>query len=60
MVLHSLSENHPVRLIDLEGEGVGGFEPAEWDRSRDLCKKIIAHVEPHELSGRWASLSRSR
>ena len=46
VVLHPLAEDQPVRLVDLEREGVGRVEAAERDRARHLGEEVVAHVRP--------------
>src|SRR6185436_13296037 len=43
VLLHSLAEDQPIRLVDLEGEGVGRVKAPEPDRLMDFGEEAIDH-----------------
>ena len=44
VVLHPRAQDQPVRLVDLERQGVVGVEAAERDRPRHLGEERLAHA----------------
>jgi drug/metabolite transporter (DMT)-like permease len=52
LLLHPPADDEPIRLVDLEREGVGRFETAERDRARHLGEEVVAHVPSSSPSRR--------
>ena len=46
VIRHSLAQDQPIRLVDLERERVGRIETAEWNPLRDIRKELTFHAAP--------------
>src|SRR5207245_9834847 len=52
LILPSLAQHYPVRVIDLERQRIRRIKPAEWDWSVNCREKVIVHSSPSSVRRR--------